>query len=281
MADLVITSAGNAHIKQAMSLREAKARREEGLTVIDGLREIQRAFRAEIQIEKVFICPSMLVSKDASNLLTHLKKIKTQLIEVNAQILEKIAFGQRLEGMVAIARIPQRSLASLKPSAKAIFVIAQGLEKPGNIGAILRTCDAVGVDGLILVETKTDLFNPNVIRASTGTVFSVPTAVADSKAVKEFLNRYRIRSCGLFPQAQELYSDIDYTDSIAIVLGSEDKGLDDFWKRQTDEQMKIPMKGMADSLNVSVCSAIVLYEAVRQRQSNSAPEAIRRSAKKF
>jgi TrmH family RNA methyltransferase len=281
MPELPITSSQNSLIKQVIGLRDAKNRRDEGLTLIDGLREIQRAMDAGVDIEKVFSCPPMLQGKEDRTILAKLKAMNTPLIEVSSSIFEKIAFGQRLEGLLAMARTPDRSLSHLKPSAHSLFVIAQALEKPGNIGAILRTCDAARVDGLILVDAKTDLFNPNVIRASTGTVFTVPTAIADSQTVLDFLKRYKIRTLGLFPQSQSLYTEVDMTGSTAVVLGSEDKGLNDFWKKHSDVDMKIPMSGKADSLNVSVCAAIVIYEAIRQRGSIIDPSVLRRSAKKF
>ena len=262
----IITSSQNEIIKQTIALRDAKARRESGLTLIDGVREIERACAAKVTIEKVFVCPSLLEDRDTEGLLGILKKHNVKTIEVNASVFEKMAFGQRLEGILAVSRIPHKSLSDFKPSGTSLYVIAQALEKPGNIGAILRTCDAAGVDGLLLVDAKTDLYNPNVIRASTGTVFSVPTAIADSQTVLDFLKRYKIKTCSLFPEGRHIYTDVDLRGSVAIVLGSEDKGLNDFWQKHTDMDMKIPMNGKADSLNVSVCAAIVIYEALRQRK---------------
>ena len=277
----IITSVQNESIKQVIALREAKTRREYGLTVIDGLREIHRALDAGVTIERVYVCPPLLQGRDDQHLMTQLKTHHIKLIDVTEAVFEKIAFGQRLEGLVAVCRIPQRSLVDIKPSGSSLYVIAQALEKPGNIGAILRTCDAAGVDGLLLVDAKTDLFNPNVIRASTGTVFSVPTVMADSQSVLDFLTRYKIKTCSMFPQSSSLYTDVDLTGSVAIVLGTEDKGLSEFWQKHTDMQIKVPMRGKADSLNVSVCAAIVIYEAIRQRSLVAPDPVLRRSAKKF
>ncbi|MBF0489758.1 MAG: RNA methyltransferase [Candidatus Omnitrophica bacterium] len=277
----IITSLQNDSVKQAIALREAKTRREYGLTIIDGIREIYRAFDAGVDIEKIFVCPSLLPEQDEQHLLALLKHRNIKIVEVNEAVFEKLAFGQRLEGLLALGRIPQKALSDLKPAGTSLYVIVQALEKPGNIGAILRTCDAAGVDGLILVDAKTDLFNPNVIRASTGTVFSVPTAIADSQAVLDFLTRYKIKTCSLFPQSTKNYTDVDFTGPVAIVLGSEDQGLSEFWVKHTDIDMKIPMNGKADSLNVSVCGAIVIYEALRQRGLVEDSPVLRRSAKKF
>ena len=276
-----IKSLQNPLIKQAVALREAKERRESGLTLIDGVREIYRAYAAEVEIEKVLVCSALLRERQDQHVLGLLKQRQVKIIEIVESVFEKIAFGQRLEGLLAIARVPQRSVSDLKPAGNALYVIAEGLEKPGNIGAILRTCDAADVDGLLLVDSKTDLYNPNVIRASTGTVFSVPTAIANNQAIVDFLDRYKIKTCSLFPESAKSYTDIDLTGPMAIVLGSEDKGLSEFWRKQADMDMKIPMKGKADSLNVSVCAAIVIYEAIRQRSLVQDQPVLRRSAKKF
>ncbi len=275
-----ITSLTNVAIKQAVALRDAKDRREHGLTLIDGVREIERALLAKVRLEKVFVCPSLLAGREAEKTLAIIIKEKIKAIEVTVAVFEKIAFGQRLEGLLAVARIPQTSLSDFKPEGASLYVIAQALEKPGNIGAILRTCDAAGIDGLLLVDAKTDLYNPNVIRASTGTVFSVPTAVSDSQAVLDFLNRYKIKTCSLFPQSSRIYTEVDLTGPLAIVLGSEDQGLSDFWQKNTSVDMKIPMNGQADSLNVSACGAIVIYEALRQRSLAGNSPVMRRSVKK-
>ncbi len=265
MAADPITSIHNLSLKQAMALRDRKARRESQLMLIDGVREIHRACGAGVEIEKVFVCRPLLGGCDEYHLLDLFKQKQVKIVEVTQAVFEKIAYGQRTEGMLAIGRIPQKSLSDFKPRGQSLYVVAQSLEKPGNIGAILRTCDAAGVDGLLIADAQTDLYNPNVIRASTGTVFSVPTASADHQTILDFLRRYKIKTCGLFVQSPKDYTQTDFTGPVAIILGSEDKGLSDFWKKNTDVAMKISMKGQADSLNVSVCAAIVIYEALRQR----------------
>ena len=276
-----ITSLQNTLIKDVVALREVKERRESHKTIVDGIREIHRALLAGVEFDKVFFCPSFIGGREEYDILAKLKAQQIKIIEVVENVFEKIAFGQRMEGLVAVCRIPQKSLSDIKPTNSSLFVIAEGLEKPGNIGAILRTCDAAGVDGLLLVDSKTDLYNPNVIRASTGTVFSVPTAIANHEAVLSFLGRYKIKTCSLFPESEEDYTEVDLSGPMAIVLGSEDKGLSDFWRKNSNQSMKIPMRGQADSLNVSVCAAIVIYEAMRQRSFKQTPTVFRRSAKKF
>lgn len=277
----IITSLQNESVKQTLALREARGRREYGLTLIDGLREISRALDAGVLMERVYYCPFVGRHQECQELLARIRDARVKVLETTPSVFEKMAFGQRAEGLLGVCRVPERSLIDIKPKGNSLFVIAQALEKPGNIGAILRSCDAAGVDGLLLVDAKTDLYNPNVIRASTGTVFTVPVASASSQAVYDFLKRYKISSCGLFPQAKELFTQIDFTGPVAIVLGSEDQGLNEFWHEHADIKMKLPMLGIADSLNVSVCGAIVVYEALRQRGLGSNSPVQRRSAKKF
>lgn len=265
MSAEIITSLQNPLIKQTFGLREASVRRESQLILIDGIREIERAHHAGVEIDKILICRPLLQRRQSQQLSALLKE-SSKIIEVNQRVFEKMAFGQRLEGLLAIARIPHKAISDLKSKAQGLYVIVESLEKPGNLGAILRTCDAAGVDGLLIADLKTDLYNPNVIRASTGCVFTVPTAIADHQAILDFIKRYKIKTCGLFPQGHQEYHQADLTGPLAIILGSEDKGLSDFWHQHADTSMKIPMQGQADSLNVSVCAAIVIYEALRQRK---------------
>ncbi len=260
----VITSLQNPLIKQTIALREAGVRREKQFMLIDGVREIERACHAGVEIDKIFVCRPLWQRRPQQQLLALLKQ-SAKIIEVNQTVFEKMTFGQRLEGLLAIARMPHKALCDLKPKAQGLYVMVESLEKPGNLGAILRTCDAAGVDGLLIADVKTDLYNPNVIRASTGCVFTVPTAIADHQAILDFVKRYKIKTCGLFPQGHQEYTQADLTGPLAIILGSEDKGLSDFWHQHADTSIKIPMQGQVDSLNVSVCAAIVIYEALRQR----------------
>jgi len=256
-----ITSFQNILIKQAQALREARDRREQGLTIIDGAREIKRAFEAGITLTKVFY-----VQGQQESLLKDLSTKKIETIEVSDKIMEKLAYGERHEGIVALAKTPALGLKDLKLSSQSLVVVLESLEKPGNLGAILRTCDGVGVEAVFVCDPKTDVFNPNVIRSSTGVIFRIPLVCAKPDQVVAFLKSKKIKMCAAAPAAQKSYAQADFKGGWALVLGSEDQGLSDYWLKAADLTVRIPMKGLADSLNVSTSAAIILYEALRQRQ---------------
>jgi len=263
-----ITSLQNVIIKKAQALREASQRRACGMTIIDGAREIKRAFEAGIILDKVFYVKGRQTPPQAGQaaLLERLSGAGIATIEVSPLVMEKLAYGKRQEELLALAKTPLKELKDLKLSLKPLVVVLESLEKPGNLGAVLRTCDGVGVEAVLVCDPQTDVYNPNVIRSSTGAVFSVPVACAAAGEVCSFLRSKNIRICASSPAAQELYTQADFKGAWAFVLGSEDKGLSDYWLKSSDMTVKIPMKGLADSLNVSSAAAVILYEALRQRQ---------------
>jgi TrmH family RNA methyltransferase len=257
-----ITSLQNELIKKAQALREARDRREAGMTIIDGAREIKRAFEAGIILDKVFY-----VKGQQEALLKQLSAKRIELVEVSESVCAKLAYGERHEGIIALAKTPPLSLKDLKLSSQPLVVVLESLEKPGNLGAILRTCDAVGVEAVFVCNPRTDVYNPNVIRSSTGVVFKIPVVCTTSEEIFSYLKSKKIKICACSPVGQKLYTQANFKGAWAIVLGSEDKGLSGFWPLTTEMTVKIPMKGMADSLNVSISAAIILYEALRQRQN--------------
>jgi TrmH family RNA methyltransferase len=259
-----IASLQNMLIKQALALREAGERRKEGMTIIDGVREIKRALEAGIVLSRIFY-----VQGQEEGLLKQLSGKGVELIEVSRMVMDKLAYGERHEGIIAVIKTPLSSLRDLKLSKHPLVVVLESLEKPGNLGAILRTCDGVGVEAILVCDPKTDIYNPNVIRSSTGVVFKIPVVCSSSEEIFAFLKSRKIKICAASPAGQKLYTQADLKGAWALVLGSEDKGLSDFWPLASDVTVKIPMKGMADSLNVSISAAIILYEALRQRQGTS------------
>ncbi len=256
-----ITSLQNTLVKHALSLREGKDRREQGMTVIDGLREIKRALEAGIVLSKVFYVDTL-----EESFLKILRVRKIELIEVSDKVMEKLAYGERHEGVLAIALTPVLTLNDLKLSPQPLVVVLESLEKPGNLGAILRTCDGVGVEAVLVCDPKTDVYNPNVIRSSTGIIFKLPVVCAKAQEIVTFLKSAAIKTCAATPAGTQVYSKVNFKGSWALVLGSEHKGLSGFWLKAAEVMVKIPMKGMADSLNVSTSAAIILYEALRQRE---------------
>ena len=249
---MLITSTQNSLIKEVLALR--KTRKESDLILIDGMREIQRALSAGVKIEKIFYSSKLLIDFD-----------KSKLVEVSEKVFEKITYGERGTGAVALARVFPRKLSDLKLPSNPFVVVLESVEKPGNLGAIVRTCDGAGVDALLICDPKTDIYNPNVIRASTGTVFHVPVAAGTNEQIADFLQRKKISVAGAFPEAAKVYTQANLKGPLALALGTEDKGLSPFWQKRCDQKLKIPMQGWADSLNVSVSAAILIYEARRQR----------------
>lgn len=261
----MITSTQNVLVKYIVTLREPKVRKNEGVTIIDGVRELKRAFEAGIKPDKVLFCPQLFSGRREEELIEQLARQGVELIEVNNMVFAKMAFGDRHEGILALASVSAKTLAQLKLPANPLVVIVESVEKPGNLGAILRTCDGAGVDALIVCDPKTDVYNPNVIRASVGTVFSVPVVTTSKDSALKFLQQKKVKICGAFVDAPALYTNANLSGPLAITLGTEDEGLSDFWAKHADIKVKIPMLGIADSLNVSASAAIIIYEALRQR----------------
>ncbi len=261
----IITSTQNQLIKETAALREHKARNKTGLTLIDGQRELERALQAGIELVRVFYCPKLI---GGSLNLKSLEAGGTQCIEVADHVFAKLAYGQRVEGVIGVARVPPQQMGELKLSANPLIVVVESIEKPGNLGAILRTCDGAGVEALLISDLKTDIYNPNVIRASVGTVFTVPAAAGTNEEIAAFLKAKGIKTLGAFPDAKDVYTRADLKGPVAVVLGTEDEGLSPFWQRHCNLKVKIPMAGQSDSLNVSVSAAIIIYEALRQRRED-------------
>ena len=266
MAFEKIISVKNEGIKDVLSLRERKRRDADGLTLIDGIREFEAALDAGVVIEKVYLCPELIERKGASTLEAKISKHKIQILETSRVVFEKISFGDRVEGIVAVARPPRRALQDLKLGRNPLLVIVESVEKPGNLGAILRTCDAAGVDGLIVCDGRTDVYNPNAIRASLGAVFTVPVVACENQQALDFLRSRQIMVIGTFPDSRKSYLKADYSVPTAILLGSEQEGLSPFWQKNADDHVQITMSGKVNSLNVSISAAIMIYEAVRQRK---------------
>lgn len=266
----VISSPANPRVKAAVRLRDRREREETGLTLIDGGRELLRALAHSVEVDHAFVCSELVIGPDASAALDALQRNATQLIEISPAVLAKVAFGDRSDGIVAVIRPPSVALEGLAPGLHPLIVVVESLEKPGNLGAIMRTADAVGASAVIAADPRTDVFNPNAIRASVGTIFSVPLAVATAPHTLDWLVSYGVTPIAARVDSPQPYGDTDLGGSIAIVLGSEVGGLTSTWNDPRVRPVRIPMLGAADSLNVSVAAAILLFEARRQRAVGSA-----------
>ena len=264
-----ITSTQNTRIKFVVQLQKKRERDRSGLMLIEGVRELSLAISSDIVVEDVFFCPDIITGDDGKLLLEKLRMKKIELTEVTRRVFGKIAYREGSGGFVGVARKLKHSLDDFIPSETPFYLVVDAVEKPGNIGAILRSADAVGLDGLIVSDPKTDLSNPNIIRASIGSVFTVPTAVAEPREAIKWLKNKEIGIISATPHGDTLYTETDFTSSCAIVVGSEDVGVSDMWLDASTERVRIPMMGMADSLNVSAAATILFYEALRQRTVTS------------
>ena len=261
----VLTSFANPRVKAAGALRDRRQRDRTGLTLIDGARELRRALEASVTVVEAFVCEPLLAGPDARAVFDRLRANGTTLHTTSEPVFAKLAFGERAEGIVAVVRIPTTRLDDLALPPVPLVVVIEGVEKPGNVGALLRSADGAGVDAVVVASPRTDLFNPNAIRASAGTIFSVPLAVAATADVIAWLRARSIRIVAAQVEAERLYTATDLRGPVAIVVGAEDDGLTNAWTAPDVDAVRLPMLGMADSLNVSVSGAVLLYEARRQR----------------
>lgn len=263
-----LASPSNPRIRATARLRDRRERDATGLTLVDGAREVRRALEAGADVVEAFICEPLLAGEDARAALGALERGRIPTTSTSETAFAKIAFGDRADGIVGVVRIPPMRLDDLRLPGAPLIVIVEGVEKPGNLGAVLRSADGAGADALIAASPRTDLLNPNAIRASAGTIFSVAIAAAPTDEVIEWLGARSIRIVAALVDAEPLYTDTDLTGGVAIAFGSEADGLTDAWRRGDITAVRLPMRGIADSLNVSVSAAVVLYEARRQRDAH-------------
>lgn len=261
----VLTSFANPKVKAARALRDRRERDRAGLTLVDGAREVRRALDAGIEIVEAFVCEPLLSGPDARAALDLLRERGVPVQTTGEPVFAKLAFGERAEGLLAVVRIPSTALADLTLPDDPLVVVIEGVEKPGNVGAVLRSADGAGANAVVAASPRTDLFNPNAIRASAGTMFTVPTGAAPTPEVLAWLRERRLRIVAARVGAGQPYTAADLTGPLALVLGAEADGLTDAWAADGIEAVNLPMLGVADSLNVSISAAILLYEARRQR----------------
>ncbi len=252
-----ITSSANPKFKRLIALlQKSSERRESALFTVEGVREISHCIEAGYKPDCIFFCPD-IVSEETLPQCRH--------FALSASLYAKAAYREGTEGAIGVFQAIEHPLSSLHLKDNPLIAVLESVEKPGNLGAVLRTCDAAGADALIICDPRTDLYNPNLIRASIGAVFTVPTAVCTTAQAITFLKSKGIRILTAQLQDSSLYYDCPMTKGTAIVMGTEATGLSDKWRQAADAHIRIPMLGKLDSLNVSVSAAILLYEAVRQR----------------
>jgi TrmH family RNA methyltransferase len=265
MRSLRITSRQNPQVRDAVLLRNGHERRAHRRFLVNGIREIMRAINAGIRPLKVFICDELCQSADGREAKTTLEASTAEVFQVSVEVYAKLSFGNRNDGIVVVAQTPQVTLNDLRLPTKPVVAVLEGVEKPGNIGAILRSADAAGVDAVIVADGRTDLYNPNTIRASLGTVFRENICEATSADTIDWLQARGLAIIAARPDATTLYTEANLRTGVAIVLGSESSGLTGAWSAAEITAVRLPMHGMADSLNVSTTAAVLFYEALRQR----------------
>lgn len=263
-----ITSPQNSYIKELVQLKEkSRIRKNTNTFLIEGLREISLAIQGGYTIHTILVDFSILKEDDFNNLLKNIHST-FEVIDITNKVYKKLALRDSTEGIIAVAKCKDLSLNSIQFSTKnPLILIAEAPEKPGNIGALLRTADAAGVDAVFIANPKTDLYNPNIIRSSVGCIFTTTIATGTTSEIISFLKENKIHMYGAALTASVEYQTIDYTKSSAIIVGTEAIGLSEEWLQNTIQNIIIPMRGAIDSMNVSVSAAILIFEAVRQRNS--------------
>ncbi len=260
-----ITSLQNDRIKNLVKLRNRRARDQQGVFLAEGYRAISRALEKAVNPEEVYFSQDWFLGENENELLETAAKAGARLFDLGKLAFEKIAYRDRPEGLLAVIKQWDYGLEDLKLKDPPFLLIVEGIEKPGNLGTILRSADAAGVDAVICCDSVTDLFNPNTIRSSTGVVFSMPTVMTTTEETMAWLEAKGIKSVATTPHTENLYTEADYSGPLAIVMGSEQFGLSETWLRNSDFRVKIPMAGQADSLNVAMATLVTLFEVVRQR----------------
>ncbi|MDO6598101.1 RNA methyltransferase [Oceanihabitans sp. 2_MG-2023] len=263
MAFKQITSTQNAYIKELVLLKDkSKNRKQSGLFLIEGEREVSLALKGNYTLETIVFYPALFSEEN----LNELNVTDVNCIEVSKEVYQKLAYRSTTEGIIAIAKAKESSINNLKfKTSNPLLLIAEAPEKPGNIGAILRTADAANVDAVIIANPKTDLYNPNIIRSSVGCIFTNQIATGTTEEIITFLNNNNIAIYSAILQEAVNYHEQDYTKASAIVVGTEADGLSESWRKASKQNIKIPMQGEIDSMNVSVAAGILVFEAKRQR----------------
>ncbi len=265
-----ITSIQNPLIKEIIQLQEkSRLRKKKGLFIIEGYREISLALKAKYFIESILFCDDIISSNKIEEILNSSLNQDVEIIEISKEVYQKISHRKTTEGIIAITKIKNLNLNDLKLKSNPLILVAEAPEKPGNIGALLRTADAANIDAVIIANPITDLYNPNIIRSSVGCVFTKQIAMGTTKEIIDYLKQKNIKIyTAALNENSKNYTLIDYTQDSAIVVGTEATGLSEDWLENSNENIIIPMHGVIDSLNVSVSAAIIIFEAKRQRKFN-------------
>ncbi len=269
MEEAYIQSRQNDQVKNLVKLRERKHRDRQERFLVEGLRELGHAIGSGYDVETIYYCPECFPSDAHETFIDETRRNNAQpLVRMSEDAFSKAAYREGPDGIIAIAKQQSHSIHELELPAAPLLLVLEGIEKPGNLGAILRSADGAGADAVILVDCVLDLYNPNAIRSSQGLVFALPIVSTEQADLAKWLSEREIQSVATTPDTENLHWDIDYKKPTALFFGSESDGLTDFWLTQTNERIRISMAGRADSLNVAAAAAVCLYEAKRQRSTS-------------
>lgn len=261
-----ITSAKNPKVKDAIKLMDRRQRNLSGLMLIEGVKELALSIKGGVSINRLFYCEDLFKGPEQDIILKAAAAQSAELIPISTHVFEKMAYREDSFGLIAVAKQPIKTLNDIPLKKSPLIIVVEGVEKPGNLGAIIRSADAAGVDGVIVCGRSTDIYNPNAVRASIGTVFTVPVVEAALSETISWLKVKSIKAIATSPHAETVYFDAALKGPCAIVMGSEHEGLSKIWIDEADLLVRIPMEGEADSLNLAMSTTILLYEALRQRR---------------
>ncbi len=262
-----ILSTKNEQVKHLVHLKDKRDRDRNQEYIIEGYRELFHAQSSGAKVKKIFYCPELFLGVNEMDLIHSFKGV--EMIECGEEPFMKMSYRDRPDGLIAIAeqsKLGVETLEKILQKKNPFIVVVESIEKPGNLGSILRSCDATGVDALIVCDPKTDIHNPNVIRSSVGAFFLIPVFEMSSEEAIALLNKYKIAILATTPHTNHYYDDVSLITSVAIILGTEQLGLTPLWMNEATLKVKMPMLGTIDSLNVSNAASIMMYEVVRQRR---------------
>jgi len=264
-----ISSLSNEKVKKALSLKERRARKQTDQFLIEGYRELVRSLEKPVSIETLFVCEKFFLKNNEPRLIQKIALQNAQVLYCSEKVFQKLSYRDRPDGLLAVANQFHEGKDQLNhllaTKKNGFYLVCESIEKPGNLGTILRSCDATAVDGVIVCDACTDLFNPNVVRASVGTLFTQPIFELSSNEAIALFKKHKVLVASSSPDAKRLYTDADFTKSVALIVGTEQYGISEEWKKHADIMVRIPMRGSADSLNVGSATTILLYEVLRQR----------------
>ena len=261
----VITSPGNPRVKWLVSLRKRRTRDAEGVTLVEGYDELRLALEAGVRPQSLFLCPELAGGREDVQVVDQVAAQGAEVFELGRTVFTKVSVRESPDGWLAVVPTPGLRLDAVRLSDNALVLVCEAVEKPGNLGAMVRTADAAGLDAVVAASPVADWGNPNVVRASKGAIFAVQVAAAPSAEVADWLRCHDVRIVAASPQSQTKFSELDLTARTAVVVGAEHEGLDEFWVSEADSVAAIPMVGRVNSLNVATAAAIIVYEALRQR----------------